>query len=341
MQESSSLAAALTVVAGGVLHGSFALPMKKMSAWKWENTWLIYSISGLVALPLLLAWITVPSFTSAVAAASPATLALIVACGVGWGAGSTLFGVAIDRVGMALTFAIVLGITSSLGSLLPLLIQNPEELFSRRGQILLAGLALVIAGILLCSKAGALRERIQNPQPSQGARRGSAFTGLLICIASGVLSPALNFGFVFGEPLKQEAIRLGARADFAGNALWALALAGGFFVNAGYAVYLLGKNRTWSAYSGADAHAWYWAGAALMGFLWYMGVSIYGMGAAAMGRLGGVLGWPIFMSTVIILANVWGAVTGEWKGAGAQAMRLMWAGVAILVAAIAVIAQAN
>ncbi|MGQ9925185.1 MAG: L-rhamnose/proton symporter RhaT, partial [Armatimonadota bacterium] len=107
------------------------------------------------------------------------------------------------------------------------------------------------------------------------------------------------------------------------------------------AVYLLGKNRTWSAYSSADARGWYWAGAALMGFLWYIGVSIYGMGAAAMGRLGGVLGWPIFMSTVIILANVWGAVTGEWKGAGAQAMRLMWAGVAILVAAIAVIAQAN
>ncbi|MCX7605309.1 MAG: hypothetical protein N2036_14635 [Bryobacteraceae bacterium] len=338
MQESASLTAALTVVAGGVLHGSFALPMKKMAAWKWENTWLIYSISGLVVLPLLLALLTVPPFTKAVAATSPATLALIVLCGVGWGAGSTLFGLAIDRVGMALTFAIVLGITSSLGSLLPLLIQDPSELFSRRGQILLIGLALVIAGILLCSKAGALRERAQNPQTA--ARRGT-FTGLLICIASGVLSPALNFGFVFGEPLKQEAIRLGASADFAGNALWALALGGGFFVNAGYAVYLLGRNRTWGVYASPGARGWYWAGAALMGFLWYIGVSIYGMGAAAMGRLGGVLGWPIFMSTVIIMANVWGAATGEWKGAGAQAMRLMWAGVLILVAAIAVIAQAN
>lgn len=338
MQESASLAAALTVVAGGVLHGSFALPMKKMAAWKWENTWLVYSISGLVVVPLLLALVTVPPFFEAVAATSAATLALIVLCGVGWGAGSTLFGLAIDRVGMALTFAIVLGITSSLGSLLPLLIQNPAELFSRRGQILLAGLVLVLAGIILCSKAGALRERAQNPQAPQ--RRGT-FTGLLICIASGVLSPALNFGFVFGEPLKQEAIRLGASADFAANALWALALGGGFFVNAGYAVYLLGKNRTWSVYANPDARGWYWAGAALMGFLWYIGVSIYGMGAAAMGPLGGVLGWPIFMSTVIIMANVWGAATGEWKGAGAQAMRLMWAGVAILVAAIAVIAQAN
>jgi L-rhamnose-H+ transport protein len=341
MQESSSLAAALTVVAGGVLHGSFALPMKKMSAWKWENTWLVYSISGLVVLPWLLAVLTVPPFAEAVAATSAATLALIVLCGVGWGAGSTLFGLAIDRVGMALTFAIVLGITSSLGSLLPLLIQNPSELFARRGQILLAGLALVVAGIIVCSKAGALRERARSPQPAAGGRRGGVFTGLLICIASGVLSPALNFGFVFGEPLNQEAIRLGASQDFAGNALWALALGGGFFVNAGYAVYLLGKNRTWSAYSSADARGWYWLGAALMGCLWYMGVSIYGMGAAAMGPLGGVLGWPIFMSTVIIMANFWGAATGEWKGAGAQATRMMWSGVAILIAAIAVIAQAN
>ncbi len=207
MQEMASLAAALTVVAGGVLHGSFALPMKKMAAWKWENTWLIYSISGLVVLPLLLAWLTVPPFLEAVAGTGAATLALIVLCGAGWGAGSTLFGLAIDRAGMALTFAIVLGITSSLGSLLPLLIQNPAELFARRGQILLAGLALVIAGILVCSKAGALRERVQNPQ---AARRGAGFAGLLICIASGVLSPALNFGFVFGEPLKQEAIRWAA-----------------------------------------------------------------------------------------------------------------------------------
>ncbi|MGC8881671.1 MAG: L-rhamnose/proton symporter RhaT [Bryobacteraceae bacterium] len=341
MQESASWTAALTVVAGGILHGSFALPMKKLSTWKWENTWLIYSISGLVVLPLLLALVTVPPFFEAVSSTSAATLALIVLCGVGWGAGSTLFGLAIDRVGMALTFAIVLGITSSLGSLLPLLIQNPAELFSRRGQILLAGLALVVAGILLCSKAGALRERAQNPEAASSQKRSGAFTGLLICIASGVLSPALNFGFVFGEPLRQEAIRLGASEDFAGNALWALALGGGFFVNAGYAVYLLGKNRTWGVYSNPEARGWYWAGAALMGLLWYMGISIYGMGAAAMGPLGGVLGWPIFMSTVIIMANVWGAATGEWKGAGPQATRLMWTGVAVLVAAIAVIAQAN
>jgi L-rhamnose-H+ transport protein len=340
MQEQASLTAALTVVVGGLLHGSFALPMKKITRWKWENTWLVYSVAGLILLPLVLALATVPSLGDVYAKSATSTLLLIVLCGVGWGAGSTLFGLAIARVGMALAFAIILGITSSVGSLLPLLILNPAEMFARRGQVLLAGLALVIAGIIILSKAGALREKNQNPGKADGGRSGF-MTGLMICLASGILSPALNFGFVFGKPVQDAAAAAGARADLAGNAIWALALAGGFFVNAGYAVYLLGKNRTWGLFGQAGTPAGYWLGAVLMGFLWYIGISIYGMGAAAMGPLGGVMGWPIFMSVVIIMANVLGAVTGEWKGAGQQAVRLSWIGIGILVVAITVIAQAN
>ncbi len=340
MQEQASLTAALTVVAGGLLHGSFALPMKKITRWKWENTWLVYSVAGLILLPLALALATVPSLGAVYARSAASTLALIVLCGIGWGAGSTLFGLAISRVGMALAFAIILGITSSVGSLLPLLILNPDELFARRGQILLAGLVLVIAGIVICSKAGALREKNQNPNKAEGAKSGFG-TGLLICLASGILSPALNFGFVFGKPVQEAAAAAGARSDLAGNAIWALALAGGFFVNAGYAVYLLGKNRTWGLFGQSGTPAGYWLGAVLMGCLWYLGISIYGMGAAAMGPMGGVLGWPIFMSVVIIMANVLGALTGEWKGAGSQAVRLSWIGIGVLVAAITVIAQAN
>ncbi|MBI4889131.1 MAG: hypothetical protein HY821_00810 [Acidobacteria bacterium] len=340
MQQNASLAAALTVVVGGLLHGSFALPMKKIAKWKWENTWLVYSVAGLIVLPLALALATVPGLFGVYSGAAASTLAVIVLCGVGWGAGSTLFGLAIARVGMALAFAIILGITSSVGSLLPLLILSPGDLFTHRGQVLLGGLVLVIIGIVICSKAGAMREKNQNPEKAAGEKSGFG-AGLLICLASGILSPALNFGFVFGKPVQDAAVAAGAKPDLAANAIWALALAGGFLVNAGYAVYLLGKNKTWSQFTAVGTPAGYWLGASLMGLLWYIGISIYGMGAAAMGPLGAVLGWPMFMSVVIIMANVLGALTGEWKGAGAGAVRTSWIGIAVLVAAIAVIAQAN
>ena len=41
------------VLIGGVLNGSFVAPMKKTQGWKWENTWLVYSVSGLLVIPWL------------------------------------------------------------------------------------------------------------------------------------------------------------------------------------------------------------------------------------------------------------------------------------------------
>lgn len=89
MNEQSSVLAALTVVVGGLLHGSFALPMKRMAQWKWENIWLVYSVVGLVVFPLLLALATVPALGQAIGDTPASTLLLIVVCGMGWGIGST------------------------------------------------------------------------------------------------------------------------------------------------------------------------------------------------------------------------------------------------------------
>ena len=78
-----------------------------------------------------------------------------------------------------------------------------------------------------------------------------------------------------------------------------------------------------------------------MGLMWYGGLSLYGLGAAAMGPLGGVLGWPIFMSMNIIVANVLGFLTGEWAGTSSKARGLSWSGIGVLVVAIVVVALAG
>jgi hypothetical protein len=62
-----------------------------------------------------------------------------------------------------------------------------------------------------------------------------------------------------------------------------------------------------------------------------------GAGAAALGGLGPIIGCPLFMSMVIITGNVWGFATGEWKQAPLAALRMNLVGVALLIAAIAVI----
>jgi hypothetical protein len=54
------------------------------------------------------------------------------------------------------------------------------------------------------------------------------------------------------------------------------------------------------------------------------------------GALGGIVGWPIFMTIDIIGALFWGAVSGEWKGASRRALVYNWTGVGVLMVAIVI-----
>jgi L-rhamnose-H+ transport protein len=328
------------VLLGGVLQGSFALPLKRMPAWRWENTWLVYSFCGMIALPWVMVLATVPHFGEVLHGARGTTLAEVALFGLGWGVGATLFGLGISRVGMALSFAIVLGITASLGSLLPLLVLQPQQLFTPQGYALVTGLVLVILGIVLCSVAGRRRERELSVQPLRLG--GTAFRlGLVICILSGIFSAMLNFSFVFGKQLQQLTLEAGAKPAMASNLVWALALSAGFLANGGYCTYLSQKNHTWGVLTQRDIPASYWLGAMLMGIVWFFGIAAYGMGATDLGALGAVLGWPVFMAMNIITANIWGAASGEWKGASSRTYGYSWAGIAVLLIAIYVISRGS
>ncbi|MGO9242303.1 MAG: L-rhamnose/proton symporter RhaT [Bryobacteraceae bacterium] len=336
---SAALTGTLLAVIGGLIHGSFAVPMKGIEKrWAWENIWLVYSVVGLICLPILLAVATVPALGGVYSGASGWLLVQIAIYGAGWGIGSTLFGLGISRVGMALGFAVILGMTSCLGSLIPMLALHPEDINTPKGHILLIGLSIVLAGIILCARAGALRDRDHSATRAAGAQ-GAFAAGFVICLLSGVLSPMLNFGFVFGAPVQTAAAQHGAAAGMEANAIWVPALAGGFVINAGYAIYRLFRNKTWGRYMAAGTPAWFWIGSALMGVLWFGGISTYGMGAAIMGPLGGVIAWPVFMSTVIVTANINGWLSGEWKGAQRSSVALSWAGLALLIVAIVVVAR--
>jgi L-rhamnose-H+ transport protein len=329
----------MLVLVGGMLNGSFAAPMKRLSAWRWENIWLVYTIGGLVVFPWAIALATVPHLAGVYQQAPASVLAKVCLFGFAWGIGSVLFGLGIARVGLALGFAVILGITSSFGSLLPLVILHLDQLGTRRGLALMAGTVVMTLGLIFLGMAGMRRERDQ-ASGTTSARSGFG-AGLLICILAGIFSSMFNFAFVFGEELRQQALQAGASTAMAGNAIWAPSVSSGFIVNAAYCVYLLNKNRTWGAFLPKPAVTSYWLGAALMGALWFGGIIVYGMGAAALGPLGGIIGWPVYMAINIITGIAWGFVGGEWKGAGRLALGYCLTGIGILLLAIAVISLGN
>jgi L-rhamnose-H+ transport protein len=329
-----------SVLIAGLLNGSFVAPMKRMREWKWENTWLVYSLSGLLVVPWALAWVTVPHLEDLISHAPPSVVLKVLLFGFGWGIGSVLFGLGVTRLGLGLGYGVILGIIATVGSLLPLVFLHPDRIWTRQGYALFAGMFLVIIGIAFCAVAGRKRERETSAQTTSKGQ--SAFlVGLIICILAGVFSAMLNFAFTFGAELQQQAISAGVRPGMAANALWALTLTTGFLANAGYCVYLLCRNRTWHLYAPPNAPIAYWAGGSLMGVLCFASFIVYGMGAIFLGPLGAIVGWPLLMSMSMITANAWGFLTAEWKGASRSSYAYSLLGIAVLVCAIVVISSGN
>lgn len=330
----------MLVIVGGTLNGSFAAPMKRLSSWRWENTWLVYALTGLLIFPWLIALATVPHLGSVLQQASGTALGKVGLFGFAWGIGAVMFGQGIARVGLALGFSIILGISSSFGSLLPLLILHPDQLGTRHGIALIGGTLVMTLGLVYLAKAGQRRAREQSAGTATAERSGFA-VGLLICILSGVFSSLLNFAFVFGDEVRQLSLQAGASTAMSGNAIWALAVSCGFVANGAYCVYLLNKNHTWGVFRQKATGTGYAMGAALMGLLWFSGLMVYGMGADTLGKLGGIVGWPVCMSMDIIAGIFWGFMAGEWKGASRTALTYCLSGVGVLFLAIGVISFGN
>jgi L-rhamnose-H+ transport protein len=316
----------------GAMNGSFTLPMKFTRKWAWENTWAVWTIFALFIFPPLLAYSTVPALGSAYGQAGWRVVLMVASCGAGWGIAQVLFGLAVDAIGIALTFSVVLGISAAVGSLIPLIRFHPEKIASHAGMTVIAGVVLVLIGVAICAVAGRKREAAQGAS----AGRPSMGKGLLFCILSGLGASLVNFGLAFGSPILKAAQHNGAEKLWSPNAAFLPLMLAGGLPNLIYCVYLMRKNRTGSRFRESGSGG-YWILAAIMALFWFGSTILYGASTTTLGQLGVVLAWPLFMSLIVITAAFWGAVTGEWKNAGRHPVRIMTGGVMVLIAAIFVL----
>lgn len=329
----------LLALLAGVLLGAFALPMKRMRDWQWENTWLAYCFWSLIVFSWLFGLVTVPSLFSVVLTAPSWALVPVFLFGAGWGIGCVLFGLALDMSGLALGTAIVLGLNNALGALLPLILFHSDQLARRTGLTLLAGVSIMMTGVALCAWAGSSREGSLeaggNPVGPRGKNR--VRKGVFLAIAAGIFGTMFNFALVFGDTLRNLAEREGAQPIYANNAVWCVSLFGGFVVNAAYCGYLLARKRSWPLFSWRHSVR-NWPLSIVMGGTWMGGVVIYGMAVSKLGRLGPSVGWALIQSMAIMTGNMLGLLSGEWRNAGPRFRPRMVSGLAVLFAGIAMVA---
>ncbi len=328
-----ALAVVLTLVAG-ILNGSFAAPTKYTKHWKWENIWSVWAVVGMFLFPWFMVYVTVPHVAEFYQQAGIREILLLVVFGVGFGLAQIFFGLGIAAVGIALNFAIAIGLSTALGSLVPLVALHSQMIFTEKGMVIILGVLLVLGGIVFCAVAGrhkekALQSSVQEQQDVAG-KRMSFKTGLILCILAGVGSPLINFGLAFGQPLIDRAAQFGVRPMSQTNVIWAPLVTAALVPYLIYCAYLWKKNKTGRLFFQSGTKI-YWVLGALMGVLWMGSTIIYGAATAELAGLGPILGWPLFMSSIIITSNVVGFVTGEWKNAGQKALTTMLVGILFLI----------
>lgn len=336
MMPSTSDGVILAAVAG-LMSGNCMLPSKFLRSWRWENMWAVFSLVSLVVLPWGLAFCFVHNLHEIYRSLPLSVFFMPVLFGMCWGVAQILFGISVDRLGMSLTYAIVVGMGAALGTLVPMIVLEKGELHRSTVEAVVLGIVLMALGIIFTTLAGRLRDNAHSIHlPAHGGKSYRAL--IMLAVLCGFLAPMLNYSFAFGQQIANQSIVFGNSPALASYAVWPIGLAGGFIPNAGYAAYLILRRRSLPLFAKASPDLLL---SSAMAVLWMGAFAVYGMSAAFLGNLGTSIGWALFQIFMIVAASVSGLLIGEWKHASGKAFVCLASGMSLLIVATIFLTFAN
>ena len=324
----------LLLIFASFFQGTFGLGMKYMNPMSWESWWVIHVLVAMILFPMIWAYIVIPDLFDIIASSPKDAIYSAMLYGFLWGIGGIMFGVSVPYIGLSLTMGIVMGLAGSAGSLIPLFqIENATSQPSF--PYIIGGLIISLIGVAITAKAGIDRDKLIN----SSSKSKNILKGLLIAVTCGLLSSLLNVGFANAAPIAEKAQEFGVITRNSSLAAWVVVLWGAFIMNFSYAVLLLFKNNSWSTFSLKNSlNAYKWS--LIAGFCWFAALGVYGQGAALLGEIGPVIGWPILLGLSLIISNYWAYNAGEWDDAQKPFNKLL-IGLFVLIISAVVLGLGN
>ena len=334
---------ALIVVLAGLLQGSGAWPMKLMRKFKFEHWWFVAMLVGLVLAPWIITLTTIPHVWEAYRQIDTSTLVKANLFALSWGIANVLCGLCFVRIGIALTGGILTGLGVSVGVTIPMVVKGSglfseaPNLGSAAGRAVLAGVAVMLVGVLIAAIAGFGRDRAQ--RNDDRPRTGSFLGGLIMVVIAGILSAGISFAFVYSQgPIVSAMKANGASEIFANFAVWAIGLLGGALINVTYPAYLMTKNKSWHVLTESWGELML---ATIIGVTFIIGVALMGKGMLLLGPLGASVGFGVQQSMQMLGSQAVGFASGEWRGVDGTPRKQMYLAIAVLIVAAIVMAYGN
>jgi L-rhamnose-H+ transport protein len=333
---------------GGLAAASFYIPYKRVKGWAWENYWLAGGFFSWIVAPWLLAMLIVPQTPAILGAAPGKALFWTWMFGVLWGIGGLTFGMTMRYLGIALGYAIALGLCAAFGTLVPPIFKGEllKIATTGSGQVILLGVLICLVGIALSGKAGMRKEReLSDEQKQASVREFNFLKGLGVAIVAGVLSAAMAYAFAAAKPIGALAVEQGCPPLWQNLPILIVALFGGFVTNCVWCLGLSIKNKTWGEYLGRTNSETppllrNYLFCALAGVTWYLQFFFYSMGTTQMGKYD-FSSWTLHMASIIIFSTLWGIALKEWKGTSKATHVWIALGLMVLILSTIVIGYGN
>jgi L-rhamnose-H+ transport protein len=365
---------------GGFASATNFIPFRGIKRWSWEVYWLIQGFAAWIVAPLALATLFVPGLFAILRSAPSSSLGYALLWGALWGMGGLTFGLAIRFLGIALGYAIALGLCTAFGTLLPPLFHGQLGAIADEasGRIILLGVAVCVLAVAINGLAGWSKEREVTPEEKREAGESdfSFPKGIAVAIFAGIMSSCFAFGLDAGAPIARLAkvsLRANHRLDLWQNLpVLVVVLWGGFATNFLWSLVLLFKNRSFAQFAGASGRnpmrasdptgdtlqTWdprdlaavarltprtltlNYLFAALAGVIWYFQFFFYSMGQTRMGKYD-FSSWALHMASIILFATLWGLALREWRGTSRRTRALVSLGLFLLIASTLIIGYGN
>ncbi len=343
----------LFMLAGAICGGSFGLPSKFANKdTPWEVLWGPFFLFVTIVIPAIVAPLLVKDLGDIYSQMKTATIVYTLAFGFLWGLGSMTLGMSFAFIGLSLAYALNYGAQIVFGSMMPMLIFERDKVLTTPGYVTMAGVAVCLIGVAVAGRAGILKDRslksdgpVAEPDPptDSAVKRPKILIGLAIGVLSGVLCACFSVAMGHAGPIGTKAITVGNPQWAAAWAPVTMILLGGAVSACLYCIVQLTRNKTWGHFARPGVGLVLLLAAAMAalhnGALFFLFLGMFRLDAE--GGLGLPVGYPIFMSFAIIVGNVHGFRTGEWKGASRQSVHWIVAGIALLIAGVCVLGLAN
>ncbi|MGO9113094.1 MAG: L-rhamnose/proton symporter RhaT [Thermoguttaceae bacterium] len=338
---------------GAMLSANCYAPQKYIHRWSWEIFWMTQAAWCWLIWPIIGAVCTIPQLQQVLTEAPRRPMVIAFLMGLAYGVGGTAFNISIRYIGFSLTYAIAVGLSSVLGTLVTPLVEGRfGEILAKPGAgWVMLGVTAGMLGIAICGVAGRLKEIGFRTQTSMGNESAgppgfSLVKGLALSLVAGILSAV--YGIAINDvarPIVETAALHGA-GYWKGNIAYVFVNTGAFVTALVYSLSLARKNRSLgelvcvqSGPGSASLMANYTL-AFLTGTLWYGQFFFYNLGHVRMGNYE-FTSWAIHMIMLVLFSNLVAIVFREWKGCRPRTQAAIGLGLVVLTVAILLITYGN